>query len=335
MTKRDTLIIAEAGVNHDGKLDQALELVQIASECGADIVKFQMFKAENLVSKNASKANYQKIFYENETQFQMLKKLELNKKEFQKIKKHCDILGIKFLCSVFDRESLNFIKKLNVDQFKIPSGEINNLPYLREIGKFNKNIILSTGISTLEEIAIAIENIILSGTNRSKINLLHCSSEYPAPFAGLNLFAIKTLAKEFNVNVGFSDHTKGIEASIAAVAIGANIIEKHFTLDKKLKGPDHSSSLDPKELRDLVSSIRNIEISLGSGLKIPNTHEIKNLIHIRKSIFASRAISKGEKFSEKNITAKRPGNGISPMLWDKVIGQEAKKNFSEDELITL
>ncbi len=335
MKRKSTLIIAEAGVNHNGKLNQALELVQVASECGADIVKFQMFKAENLVSKNAAKANYQKKFNKNETQFEMLKKLELNKEEFFKIKQHCDFLGINFLCSVFDRESINFIKRLNVNQFKIPSGEINNLPYLRDIGKFNKKIILSTGISTLKEISLAIESIILAGTHRSKINLLHCSSEYPAPFSGLNLLAIKTLAKEFNVNVGFSDHTEGIEASVAAVAIGANIIEKHFTLDKNLKGPDHSSSLDPKELKNLVNAIRNIEISFGNGIKKPNTYELKNLIHIRKSIFALREIAKGEKFSDENIIAKRPGNGISPMMWDQVIGKKAKKNFSKDELIAL
>ncbi len=335
MKIKPTIIIAEAGVNHDGKLNQAYELVDLASKSGANIVKFQMFKSEKLVSRTASKASYQKNFKIKETQFEMLKRLELKDEEFYLLKDYCDKTGIEFMCSGFDNQSVDQIKKLNVSFFKIPSGEINNLPYLRNIGKFNKKIIISTGVASIKEIHLALDVLIKAGTKKNKITLLHCSSEYPAPFKDLNLSAIKTLKETFEVNVGYSDHSIGIEASIAAVALGANIIEKHFTISKDYPGPDHRSSIEPKELTQLVNSIRNIELALGDGVKKPKKSELKNKVHIRKSIFASKNILKGEIFSEKNLTVKRPGYGISPMDWDMIVGKKAKRNFLEDEMIVL
>lgn len=329
-----TLIIAEAGVNHNGSLQLAKQLALTAKRAGADIVKFQTFKAENLVTKNAPKAAYQ---IENtlklDSQLSMLKELELSFADFEKLRDYCISIGIRFLSTPFDEESIVFLGKLGLEFWKIPSGEITNYPYLRKLAKTKKTVILSTGMANLEEIQEAVALLKRYGT--TDIRLLHCNTEYPTPFSDVNLSAMEHIAKVTGLPVGYSDHTEGIEVSIAAVAMGATIVEKHFTLDKTMDGPDHKASLSPEELTAMVTAIRNIEQAIGVGEKKPSASEKKNIPMARKSICAKRAIAKGEKFTEENLTTKRPGNGISPMQWENVLGQTATRDYTEDELIEL
>lgn len=330
-----TFIIAEAGVNHNGSLEIAKKLVDAAKQAGADAIKFQTFITENLVSKNAQKADYQKVNTKssNDKQIDMLKDLELSFNEFIQIKKYCDVSKIIFLSTPFDFESIDFLNTIDIPFLKIPSGEITNLPYLIKIAKTGKDVILSTGMCNIEEIKEAIK--VLKNYGTSNISLLHCTTEYPAPFDEVNLNAMLTLKKEFSLEVGYSDHTQGIEVPIAAVAIGATIIEKHFTLDKNMDGPDHKASLEPDELRDMVKAIRNIEVAMGQDKKEPTPTELKNRVVARRSIVAAENIVKGEYFTENNITVKRPGNGVSPMKWFDVVGKIATRDYKEDELIEL
>ena len=316
--QKKVFIIAEAGDNHNGDYDTALKLVDKAVEAGADCVKFQTFVTERVISKLAEKADYQKESTgTGESQYEMVKKLELSFEQFRQIKKYCEQKKIIFLSTPF---------------WKIPSGEITNLPYLEKIAHTGKDIIMSTGMCTMEEIQKAID--ILKKNGAGKITLLHCNTEYPTPYEDVNLRAMKTMAETFGVEVGYSDHTKGIEVPIAAVAMGAVVIEKHFTLDKNMPGPDHKASLEPDELKQMIQSVRNIEKALGSSEKKPSTSEIKNIDIARKSIVAKKAIKKGEELTEDNLDIKRPGNGISPMYWYDLLGMKAVKDFSEDELIT-
>jgi len=329
-------IIAEAGVNHNGSLDLAKKLVDVAVEAGADAVKFQTFKAENLVSKEAKKAEYQvENTGSNETQYEMLKKLELGFDEFVELKKYCDKKGIMFLSTPFDFESIKFLDDLGLEIFKIPSGEITNYPYLREIAKLKKRVILSTGMANMCEIEQALDVMEKFGTNRKNITILHANTEYPTPMEDVNLMAMLTIKEAFKVDVGYSDHTLGIEIPIAAVAMGAVVIEKHFTLDKNMEGPDHKASLEPDELKAMIKAIRNIEIALGNGIKKPSKSESKNIEVARKVIVAKRDIKKGEKFSEDNLTVKRAGKGISPMRWEETICRFADKDYKKDEKIRL
>jgi len=329
-------IIAEAGVNHNGKIEIAKKMIDVAVKAGADAVKFQTFVAKNEISKNAKKANYQKVATgNNESQLEMVRKLELDPQEHKELISYCKNNKIMFLSSPFDLDSIDLLAKLKLRTIKIPSGEITNLPYLRKIGALNKKLIVSTGMSRLFEIDDAINVLVKNGTKRSNISLLHCNTEYPTPYEDANLKAMLTIKETFGLDVGYSDHTPGIEVSIAAVALGAKMIEKHFTLDKKMKGPDHYSSLEPEELNNLVRSIRNVEKCLGSPVKQPSRSEKKNISIARKSIVALKNIKKGELFSESNLTVKRPGTGISPMKWDEVIGKKSKRNFVEDELIKI
>jgi N,N'-diacetyllegionaminate synthase len=329
-----TFIIAEAGVNHNGDIELAKKLIEKAAWAGADAIKFQSFKAEKLVSKYAEKAEYQKITTgKNETQFQMIKKLELDYNKHEELKEYCEKHNILFLSSAFDLESIDLLKKLGMNIWKIPSGEITNYPYLKKIGELKEKVILSTGMANLGEIEDAIKVLKESGTEN--ITVLHCNTEYPTPMEDVNLKAMLTIKEAFKVKVGYSDHTLGIEIPIAAVAMGAEIIEKHFTLDKKMEGPDHKASLEPEELKSMVEAIRNIEKAMGNGVKLPSKSEEKNKNIARKSIVAIKNIKKGEIFTEENIGIKRPGRGISPMKWDEVLGKIAKKDFNEDELIEL
>jgi N,N'-diacetyllegionaminate synthase len=331
-----TFIIAEAGVNHNGSIEIAKKLIDIAKEAGADAIKFQTFKAEKLVSRVAPKAEYQKgTTDKEESQLNMLKKLELDAVAHRELIKYCKKKRIIFLSTPFDFESIDLLNTLDIKIFKIPSGEITNLPYLKKIGSLKKKIIMSTGIADLGEIEDALEILIKAGTKKEDITVLHCNTEYPTPFEDVNLFAMLTIKEAFKVNVGYSDHTSGIEVPIAAVALSASVIEKHFTLDKNMEGPDHKASLEPDELKTMVQAIRNIEKALGNGIKSPSQSELKNKPIARKSIVAVRSIMKGEMFSEKNITTKRPGTGISPVQWDKILGKRAKRNFKEDELIEI
>ena len=331
-----TIIIAEAGVNHNGSLDLAKQLVVAAKAAGADYVKFQTSVPEKLISKFASMADYQKKnIGKEESQLDMLRKLVLKLEDFKELKEYCEKQGIKFMSTPFDLTSVDVLEPLGMDYWKIPSGEITNLPYLRKIANLHQPVILSTGMCCLGEIEDALRVLTDGGLNKEQISLLHCNTEYPTPFADVNLKAMQTLKECFGVRVGYSDHTKGIEVPIAAVAMGAEIIEKHFTLDKTLPGPDHVASLEPQELKAMVDAIRNIENALGNGIKQVSSSEKKNMAIARKSIIAARDIQKGEIFSEDNLTVKRPGNGINPMNWDAVIGQTAKRNFVEDELIEL
>lgn len=330
----NTYIIAEAGVNHNGSVETAKQMIDKAKEAGADCIKFQTFVSKNMVSKNANKADYQKQHTNaTESQLEMLKKLELSFDDFTELNKYCVERNIQFLSTPFDFESINFLTSLDMKIWKIPSGEITNLPYLVKIAKTNKPVILSTGMCTMDDIEAAVT--VLRNNGCSNITLLHCTTEYPAPFNEVNLRAMNTLKEKFNVQVGYSDHTKGIEIPIAAVAMGATIIEKHFTLDKNMEGPDHKASLNSLEFKLMVEAIRNIESAMGTGEKKPTESEKKNIAIARKSIVASRDISKGEIFSKDNITTKRPGNGISPMKWFDVLGQKAVRDFKEDELIEL
>lgn len=332
---KKVLIIAEAGVNHNGCFNMAKQLAHKAHEAGADIVKYQIFSSELVVTKDAGQADYQKANTKNvETQQSMLRKLELTNAEFLELKKYCDSIGIEFLATSFDKPSTTFLHDmLNPRLFKIPSGEITNYPYLVQIAKYQKPIIMSCGMSTLKDIGDALA--VLRDHGATDITLLHCNTQYPTPYADVNLLAMNTLAQEFKVAVGYSDHTLGIEVPIAAVALGATVIEKHFTLDKTLEGPDHPASLDPHELKQMITCIRNIESALGSENKSVTPSESENIAIARKSIVAKCPIKKGESFSTENITTKRPGTGISPMLWQDVIGKQASRNFEPDELIIL
>ena len=328
------LIIAEAGVNHNGSIDLAKKLIDVAADSEADAVKFQTFKAENLATLYAKKANYQKnLTSQKESQFDMLKKFELNKEMHIELINYSKAKNIKFLSSPFDLESIELLKDLGLEIFKIPSGEITNLPYLRHIGKLNKKVILSTGMSNMDEINNALDVLINSGTKKKNIIVLHANTEYPTPMEDVNLKAMQTIGKELDVNFGYSDHTLGIEVDIAAVAMGAVCIEKHFTLDCNMEGPDHKASLEPDELKEMVRTIRNIELALGSNIKKPSKSELPNIQIVRKSIVAKTKIKKGDILTEINITVKRPSGGISPMKWDDVLGTEATKDYKEDELI--
>ena len=332
-----TLIIAEAGVNHNGDIAKAKALIDKGAEAGVDYVKFQTFKAEKLVTKQAQRASYQdKNTQNNDSQYEMLKKLELSQVLHQELMDYCNQKGVKFLSTGFDSESLVFLAQLGVTIAKIPSGEITNLPYLRQVASLFPEVILSTGMATIGEIKDAVKVLTDNGVSKDKITILHCNTEYPTPMEDVNLKAMLHIQRELGLPIGYSDHTLGIEVPIAAVALGATVIEKHFTLDKTLPGPDHKASLEPNELKAMVSAIRNIEKAIGgSGLKEVSKSEEKNKPIARKSIVAAKKIVKGESFTVENLTVKRPGTGISPMQWDEVIGKEAKRDFQEDELIEL
>jgi N,N'-diacetyllegionaminate synthase len=335
MTNR-TLIIAEAGVNHNGDLELATQLIDVAAEADADLVKFQTFNANRQVTRSAKKADYQtKTTGSKESQHEMLHRLELTAGMHKELIAHCAARNIGFFSTGFDIESVDLLVSLGQDRFKIPSGEITNLPYLRHIGRLGKTVILSTGMATLGEIEAAINVLEQAGTRRANITVLHCTTEYPTPMAEVNLRAMQSIHTAFGVAVGYSDHTPGIEVAIAAVAMGASVIEKHFTLDRSLPGPDHKASLEPEELKAMVAAIRNIEIALGDGIKRLTPSEARNNPVARKSLVASQAIQAGDVFSVENITTKRPGTGISPMRWDEVIGRTAPRDFSADELIEL
>lgn len=334
--KNKIFVIAEAGVNHNGSISIAEKMIDLAAMAGADAIKFQTFKAENVISRYAPKAEYQKInTSKKESQLEMVKKFELSQAMHRELLSYCGNKKIMFLSTPFDLDSIDLLHKLGLKLFKIPSGEITNLPYLRKIGSLRKKLIISTGMSTLQEVKDALSILVKSGTNKKDITVLHCSTEYPTPFADVNLYAMLTIKNQLKVAVGYSDHTLGIEVALAAATLGATVIEKHFTLDKNMLGPDHKASLEPEELRMMVRGIRNIELALGSGIKCPSNSESKNIRIARKSIVASRAIRKGERFSTFNITVKRPGTGISPMKWDSVLRRVAKKNFNFDELIKI
>ena len=334
--KNKVQIIAEIGVNHNGDINLAKKLIDEAKNAGADSVKFQTFKAERLVTKKLKKANYQNLNDKrDESQYSMLKRLELTLDMHKEIISYCKKRKIEFLSSGFDIESLDLLSDLGQKKFKIPSGEITNLPYLKHIAKIANSIILSTGMSNLNEIRDAIDILEKNGAIRKKITILHCTSEYPAPFNEVNLLSMNTIKKEFDVSIGYSDHTKNIEVAIAAVALGANIIEKHFTLKKELPGPDHRASLEPNEFKNMVDAIRNIETAMGLSNKEPTKSENKNKLLIRKSIVAKKTIKLGEILSISNVTIKRPGTGISPMQWNKILGRKAIRKFIKDELIEI
>ena len=327
-------MLFRSGVNHNGDIDVAKRLVDVAYESGADVVKFQTFQADNLVSRYAQKAEYQRrLTDEKETQREMLKKLELTYDMHVELSRYCKEVGIHFLSTPFDLDSIDLLENIGMSLYKIPSGEITNLPYLRKIGSLKKPVILSSGMSTMDEVKEAVK--ILKENGASDISVLHCNTQYPTPMQDVNLNVMNAIRKETGVCVGYSDHTEGIEVPIAAVAMGAEIIEKHFTLDKTMEGPDHKASLEPQELQAMVKAIRNIEMALGDGEKKPTPSERDNMAVVRKSIIAKRKIETGEIFSDENITTKRPGTGISPMLWDSVIGTAAKRKYEEDELIEL
>ncbi len=327
-------IIAEIGPNHNGKIHLAKKLIQEAKKAGADYVKFQTFITEDIIIENTKKANYQiDKKKKKETQFSMLKELELSQSDFKILYKYCKKIDIKFLSTAFDLKSLHFINSLKPDYLKIPSGEITNFQLIKEMTKFKKKIILSTGMSTLNEVNNTLRFLINYGVPRNDITILHCNTEYPTPMHDVNLNVLKTFQKKFKTEFGYSDHTSGIEVSIAASALGASIIEKHFTLDKKMDGPDHKASLNPIEFKLMVNSIRNIEKALGSFIKRPTKSEKKNIIVARKSIFALKKINKGEKFTIDNICIKRPGNGLSPSKWFQILGKLSKRKYSKDELI--
>ena len=337
MTNR-TLIIAEAGVNHNGSIELAKKLVEKAKEAGVDYIKFQTFKASKLVTKAAKQAEYQQknIGKEGDSQYQMLKKLELSPEEHEVLIDYCHQLGIKFFSTAFDFDSIDYLHSLNLGLWKIPSGEITNYPFLKRIAAYNESTILSTGMCDMEDVRAAVEALYKNGLSKENLILLHCNTEYPTPFEDVNLKAMDALRKEFGVEVGYSDHTKGIEVPIAAVALGATVIEKHFTLGRNMEGPDHKASMEPDELKAMVSAIRNIEKAVGGdGTKHVSESEKKNIAIARKSIVAACDIKAGEVFTEQNLTVKRPGSGISPMRWEEVLGQKAKKDFNEDDLIEL
>lgn len=330
-----TIIIAEAGVNHNGDIAIARRLIDAAAEAGVDYVKFQTFKAENLVTKSAQKADYQKrsLGRGDNSQLAMLKALEISPAQHYELIGYCKQKGVAFFSTAFDLESIDFLASLDMPLWKVPSGEITNFPYLRAIGKTGKPVILSTGMANLDEIEAAIAVLTRFGTARNEITLLHCTTEYPAPKDEINLRAMATMREKFGLEVGYSDHTQGIEIPVAAVAMGANVIEKHFTLDRNMEGPDHKASLEPDELKLMVSYIRNVETALGNGVKEPTKSEIPNIEIARKSIVAAASIKKGDILTDQNLTAKRPAGGISPMEWELIVGTMAKHDFTEDEPI--
>ena len=330
-----TIIIAEAGVNHNGSFKNAKKLVLQAKKCGADFIKFQKFNAENLATKKAKLANYQRKQYKNITQYQMLKKLELKDTDYKKLHKFAKKNKIKFLCSCFDKESLKFLQFYKNEFIKIPSGEINNLPLLKYAGSLKNKVILSTGMSTIEEISLAVKTITKAGTSKKNIYLLHCNSDYPTSIQDVNLKAFEQLKKKFGLKLGYSDHTTSQEVPIIAVAMGAKIIEKHFTLNKSLNGPDHKASFNPREFKTLVENIRKTEVILGKNKKIVTASEKKNKILVRKSLVAKKEIKKGDRFNKNNITIKRPGNGIPPTNFFKIIGKKSKYSLKPDELIKI
>lgn len=334
---KHTLIIAEAGVNHNGSVEIAKQLVDAAVEAGVDIIKFQTFKAEKLVSKDAKKAEYQMRNTNdgNDSQYDMLKKLELSAGDHRELVDYCNKKGIKFWSTAFDLDSLDFLHDLGLGLWKIPSGEITNYPFIRKIATFGEPVIMSTGMCDETDIQNAIDVLVKFGLTKDKITILHCNTQYPTPYGDVNLRAMLTIKRDFGTRVGYSDHTQGIEVPIAAVAMGAEVIEKHFTLDRSLPGPDQKASLEPNELKDMVSAIRHIEVALGDGIKRVSESERSNIEVARKSIVAASDIKKGEAFTESNLTVKRPGNGISPMKWEQVIGQIAKKSFDIDDQIEI
>lgn len=327
-------IIAEAGVNHNGSVELARKLVDIAADAGADAVKFQTFKADKLVSKAAQKAAYQKnTTAADESQYEMIKRLELDESAHREIISYCDKKKIMFLSTPFDHDSIDMLNRFGMPIFKIPSGEITNLPYLRHIGRLGKEVILSTGMADLGEIEDALDALLAVGTPKEKITVLHATTEYPCPVDEVNLRAMQTIRTAFDVRIGYSDHTQGIEVPIAAVAMGAEVIEKHFTLDRFMDGPDHQASLEPEELKAMISGIRCVSLAMGNGIKKPSKSETKNMAIARKSIVAATQIKAGETFSEDNICVKRPGDGLNPMRWDEVIGRTALRNYEEDDRI--
>lgn len=337
MTKH-TIIIAEAGVNHNGSVELAKQLVDKAVEAGVDYIKFQTFRASKLVTKAAKQAEYQQknIGKDDDSQYQMLKKLELSPEDHEVLIAYCKEKGIKFLSTAFDLDSIEYLHTLNLGLWKIPSGEVTNYPFLKRIAAFNQKTILSTGMCDMEDVRAAVKALYKNGLSKDNLILLHCNTEYPTPFEDVNLKAMGSLRDEFGVEVGYSDHTKGIEVPIAAVALGATVIEKHFTLNRNMEGPDHKASLEPDELKMMVDAIRNIEKAIGGdGVKHVSESERKNIAVARKSIIAARDIKKGELLTEENLTAKRPGTGISPMRWEEVIGTTAVKDFKEEEPIEL
>jgi N,N'-diacetyllegionaminate synthase len=339
MTETDslkTLIIAEAGVNHNGDINLARELIDVAAEAGADFVKFQTFTADAISTINARKAEYQnKTTDADESQHAMIKRLELTRDMHGVLIEHCKSRNIQFFSTGFDSKSIELLAELGLESFKIPSGEITNLPYLRHVGGYGKSVILSTGMATTDEIGAALDILMEAGTPRKRITVLHCNTEYPTPMTDVNLRAMLTIRDTFDVQVGYSDHTLGIEVAIAAVSLGATIIEKHFTLDRNLLGPDHKASLEPEELKAMVTAIRNIEKAMGDGVKRPSSSETKNMPIARKSLVAACSILQGEVFSGTNLAVKRPGTGLSPMCWDEVLGCKAPRDFAPDELIEL
>jgi len=333
---RKVFIIAEAGVNHNGSFKTAKKMINVAADAGADAVKFQTFCAEELVTKLAPKAAYQvSLMDKRENQLDMIRKLVLPEHTYKQLLEYSRSRGVHFLSSPFDLKSVDFLVRLGIKTFKIPSGEITNLPYLRRIGSLRKSVIISTGMATLVEVRKAINILLEKGTKKDNIVALHCNTAYPTPFKDVNLRAMATMKKRLGVRVGYSDHTLGIEVAIAAVALGAEVIEKHFTLDRGMEGPDHKASLEPLELKNMVKFIRNVESSVGDGIKRPSASELKNKNVIRKSVVAARAIKKGEIFRRDNIAVKRPGTGISPMKWDNILGKSASRNFKKDENIFL
>lgn len=334
---RHTLIIAEAGVNHNGSIELAKQLVDKAVEAGVDFIKFQTFKTEKLVAKSAQMASYQKknIGTDDNSQFAMLKKLELTPSQHEELITYCKQKGIKFFSTAFDLDSIDYLHSLNLGLWKIPSGEITNYPYIKKIAQYREPVIVSTGMCEMQDIENAVSTLLKWGTKKEDIIILHCNTEYPTPYQDVNLKAMDAIREKFGVEVGYSDHTKGIEVPIAAVALGATVIEKHFTLDRNMEGPDHKASLEPDELKAMVSAIRNIEQAVGDGIKKVTDSEKGNIAVARKSIVAARDIMKGETFTEDNLTVKRPGDGISPMRWEEVVGQTAKRDFVEEELIEL
>lgn len=327
-------IIAEVGVNHNGSLEIAKQLVDVAVDCGVDAVKFQTFKTSALVTKQAKQANYQtQNTGKQESQFDMLQRLELSEADHCELLTYCQQRQIEFMSTPFDLQSVQFLNGLGVQRFKIPSGEITNYPYLKMIGGFNKQIVLSTGMANIGEVESTLNLLVESGTPKEQITILHATTDYPTKMADVNLKAMQTLQNAFRVKVGYSDHTPGIEVATAAVAMGASMIEKHFTLDKNMEGPDHKASLEPYELKAMVSAIRNIEQAMGDGIKRPSVSEVKNMQVARKSLVAACNIKQGEVFTEQNLTVKRPGLGISPMSWNEVLGQAAQKDYQADGLI--
>lgn len=329
------LIIAEAGVNHNGSIEMAKQLIDAAAVAGVDYVKFQTFKAEKLVTKDAKQAEYQQRNAADDSQYTMLKKLELSESQHEELIIYCKQKGVRFLSTAFDLESIEYLHSLHLGLWKIPSGEITNYPYLKKIAQYGEPVIMSTGMCSMDDVEQALNVLLKNGLTKEQISLLHCNTEYPTPMQDVNLKAMLQLRDEFGIKVGYSDHTKGIEVPIAAVALGAEVIEKHFTLDRNLPGPDHKASLEPNELKAMVDAIRNIEQALGDGQKHVSASEEKNVAIARKSIVAAKDIKRGELLTEEDLTTKRPGSGISPMRWEEVIGTKAIRDFAEDELIEI